>query len=360
MRHEILPMRLPRLVTGYVARGREPEAVAVHDEIPVAIPHVDPDEAPVAFRGPGGQTHRALGGLPYAPLANGGFAAAWAEAFAVLDPHIRAQAGLAGYAGIDPIRGLYDWSRTLGGASRKRGFEPAEAARLREVVDDGRAAQAAVGAFLAGRLLVVGDALFLRTGLPRIRFRVAGGEVYRNPVSGWLAHDEDPALGEAFGVDDFRIDRPDEASAYAALLSGELGLDVRAKDTAFEILDPGAVEAWYAGAVPGDALGTVAAARGVVEAMRFELARYPDAEIARYLDLRRLVAAGDRAGIDAWMEGIEGTRRAAEALAGWSPDWDYHKANALSLIDRARLRHRDIEVPKANLHAGDEAALLAL
>lgn len=360
MRHEILPMRLPRLVTGYVARGREPESVAVHDEIPVPIPHADPEEAPVAFRGPGGVTHHALDGRPYAPLGRGGFSRAWAATFTDLQPYLRAQFGMGGYPGIDPIGSVYDWAVAMPGASRKRGFEPAETLKMREVVDDGRAAQAAAAAFLADRLLMVGDVLHLRVGLPRIRFRVADVEAYVNDHCEWLAHDENPETGETFGVDDFRIDRPGDAEGYARILAEELGFKVKARPSGFEIVDPAALDACYARAAPEEALGPMAAAQGVVDGMAFELAKYPEAEIARYLDLRRLIRAADPAGIATWMEGAEGTRRAAAAVRGWSRDWDHHKAEALRRIDRARFRHRDIELPKANLRAGDEAALLAL
>jgi hypothetical protein len=367
MKTEILPLRLPRLMTGIANRCREVERIAVLNAVPVGILHADPSEAPVTFRMPDGTEHRAIDGLAYMPfvdpklyrpLPGKGFEAEWAAALDRLTPYVAHQTGLGNYVDLNPFGDVQKWSAHLSGASRKRGIRPADGVPMREIHDEGRGPQAEAAATMAGRLAMVGDVLMVRTDLPRTSFGTIDTAIMRqtaDPMS-WR---HDGPFGKPFDADDFRIDRPEEAEAFAALLAAR-GRKVVGSPRVLEIVDAEALAACYDRACPERAFDLVALGHGMAESMAYELAEYPEREIARYLSLRTMVRERDGDGIRDWMEGAEATRDLLARFPTHKPNAEYYGKSARRAMDRALLRYREIECPKLDFSSEDALALGAL
>ena len=380
MRTEIHPIRIPRRIMALPTRARQPEAYVVADTIPVEIRCYEPGEAPPTVRDRQGLVHRQADGRPYSPVSEGGFAKAWESLYTDMEDILRREIFPGRQGAVDQlihaqsasehVGRINGWGRMLLGNPRpqaKTGILREPPPRLREVIDDGRAEQARSAAFLSERIAMVGDTLLVRTGLPRIHVRIQGIDVADMETVRYLAWNEDVDWGEALMAGDFRIDRRDEAEAFkqafaAALPPHDGGRYVRrVRDPLhrFEVVDHDALAACYERAGSETLLGLVGAANEAVNAMRFDLAAYPNEEIDRFVEARRLVARRDENGLAAWLDRIEETAsylpQEPSTASNGSSRWE-----AETGFSRATIRYRQFVVPKIDLDSGDRAALMAI
>jgi len=361
MSREIHRMRLPRLVHGVVARGREPERLAVHDEVPVEIRRLEPDRTHAAWASEGGGKTQGLAadGVPYLPLDHGrpGTPDTFASLWEGLAERIASEAGIGERRTGWTQQPIADWATELPGASRRRGLVAGEAIRFRETFDDGRAAQAALARRIGARLALFGGHLYHRASLPRIRVSCDDRDVHlfdtqpRFPL--------DAAEGEPLGHEDFRLDRRDDALAFAEAARDRLGLrDSGATSGRLRILDPGALAACYDRAGPESELATLAVADGVRRTLSPIVGELPDDWIRRYLGLRTELLARDAAGLRAWLEEADAL---LAALGGHRVGEPAERARtAAAALAPVLLRHRVIDLPRLFLQDGDAAALDAL
>jgi hypothetical protein len=135
-----------------------------------------------------------------------------------------------------------------------------------------------------------------------------------------------------------------------------MGLEANRNKPGFDVIDAGALAACY-GRIGGDRLlDLLAVGNEALEAMSFKLADYPSGEIARFIELRRLLELRDEEGLYGWMDGIEATARIGGGIPFWG-DEDYRKGKADLSFALAKARYRDFVVPAHNLRSGDAAAL---
>jgi hypothetical protein len=357
----VQPLRLPRLVTGTLARCRTEETVAVWDDVPVALPRADESQAPVTFHqhGPSGATaFRAHGGKAYVRIAGGSGspAAAWAKVVDQVVPQLMFKLGMGPASATSNYFGLYGWERDLAGANRKRGILETGDEAFKEIRDDGRRQRSSAAARLAGRMLAIGDELWFQADLPRTRISTYNMAVTGLQRSTPVTWESDGAFGAPWDAGCFRIDRPEEAARFSAELGAKLGYAQRhLSDFRLEVVDAAALDALYADAGGDELLGLLGVASSIGQCLRADLGRLSEDDIVRYAGLLTSARKRDVEGMHAWMDAnLDGIRDAFVSAAG---------ANApanLPHIDAAILRYRSFEVPSRNLASGDEAALLSL
>jgi len=354
-------LRLPRLVTGMVGRARTVERVAVLEDVPVAIPICPDREAPLLL-----EYHlrrcRVRDGRAYLRLGEGRETPekAWAKALA------RESAWLAERVGAPPVEArpgigrFYGWDEGFEAASPRRGLGEAGRVRFREIVDDGREALDAAVARLGERMLMIGPELWLRAGAPRheVQLRESVRWLADIPLLGWR---EDTAMGRPWDAGHFRIDRPDEALAYARALSRP---ERRFHDQAYmaraRIHDPGLLDDLYARIGEDDVLAMQGVAHGVVEALRPCLGILPLPAVRLWVELGERGQAADLDGLRRWMNEV-GAAREALAASRIPRSKPHGEPDALDLLDAAILRYETFERPRMHLgRDGDAAALLAL
>jgi len=343
MRTSVHPLRLPRLVTGMVQRCREEERVGIWDEVPVEIREFTAAEAPIAWRrNPSDPGIRITDGVPYGVLGPRlSPDQAWEGIVADVEPILLCQLDMGPYRQGSMYEPLLPWQDMLAGASRRRGLSRAGEILFRDVVDDGRAAQAAAARRLGERLAIVDGRLCLRGGLPRLTVFPMDKDVSIRAGLVQLEWEQDPEIGEPWRFNHFRLDRPDEAVAYGEALARTLGgkLDFPARQRDVEIVDPDALSACYDRIADEDALALSGIAGTVASAVRKGLGMLPEPEIARYLELRALERGRDATGLRAWFDGLPGTRDAlAKAFPNFPNGQPGLMREELVALDRAALR----------------------
>lgn len=378
---EIHHIRIPRRIVGTMSRSTKTVAYAVIEAVPVEVRRYSPEYAPVTMREHKVIEHRSIDGMPYSQvpkrgLSNGFEALRYEfERYLALelfpgrmDANRSASRALMAERDIGRIHGWMTHLRGTPGVSEKDGILGEPPARLREVIDDGRAAQAKAAAFLSGRLALVGDALMVRTGLPRIEIRAGEVGVFGGEDVRYLAWNEDPEWGSPLLAGHFRIDRADEAEEFKSALhragatswgDGGSRLGPGGINRRFEVVDADALAACYAKAGSESLLGLAACANEALRAMEYKLADYPDEEMLRFVEARRLLASRDEPGLASWLEGL---RRTASRIPDETPYGapSSSRRQAETGFAMALTRYHDFVVPRLNLESGDEAALLSI
>jgi hypothetical protein len=177
---ETIPLMLPvpRVVTGVKRRVRsgEAERLCVLDDVPVLVPSATEAEAPLALTV---QTnhYRAFGGALYRPLF-----ATWMSGASPEDvaDAIRARADQSAgtehrnHGWRDKGERVVDVKGTFQDAKRDRGLRSVEGHQLREIHDDGLAAQRALADGMAGNLLLVDGGLWHRAPCPMYVLQAKG------------------------------------------------------------------------------------------------------------------------------------------------------------------------------------------
>jgi hypothetical protein len=364
---EVILLRLPRLVIGTVRRCRQPERVAVHDEVPVAVERRNSSKARQAWRGTNtyGTVYEASEGIPYAPLDHGrrGIPDLPGEMWAALCERIASEAGIGERRTDFTQQGLADWAAHLPDASARRGLVAAEAIGFQSIVDDGRAAQAELARRIGANLMSSGGRLYHRTSLPRVRVSAEGddGCVHLRDVQPDLP--VGGTEGEPLGWGDFRIDRREDAVAFRAAAMDELGLREPGTTpwSGLEVLDAGALAACYDRAGPESTLAAMAVGEGVRHALSPLVGELPDAGIEAYRALRGHLARRDGDAVEGWLSGIRPVLGSLDDVAGRKGgDGAGPAGRARAAIALALLRHRVVDVPRRHLDGGDGELLADL